>query len=388
MAGIMENLGAAIKDPNTFQWLGNVGAGLSRAGRGQGFDISEGNAQFFQGLQNRVAKGKLAGMMDQFNLSPQQRAIMENLPLEAQQKILAGQAFPQGGESTAMIRNLEWIKQNHPAEYAEAARHMMMGGGGAPAVWEQKRDTMIGDGMDPATANKIATGQWVISRNPINGQSEVIDKATGRPVNAGGGGNAGAPPPPAAMPSPLYGEVDKATGLIPGLKALSTDILGQLPDDVGGLFSFPDTVESRQTLDVATNDLIRSLSINPKFPVAETKRIIEEIGIKPGVATSATTLKSNMRSLDRYLRNRAEFEREAAADPNLPAEDRQMAIASARNIDQFLNLLGVPQEGATQQQQFTPDQYGSVPQYSPEIYESLSPGDTYRAPNGQVYRKK
>ena len=126
--GIMDNLGTAFSQPDMYKWLGNVGAGLSRAGRGQGFDISQANQQLFQGMADRKAQERLGGLMDQFGLNPQQRGLLDQMPLQAQQQILAGQAFPQGGKSTPEIRNLEWIKQNHPQEYDEAVRRIMMGG--------------------------------------------------------------------------------------------------------------------------------------------------------------------------------------------------------------------------------------------------------------------
>jgi hypothetical protein len=346
MAGLME----FFSRPELWQWVGGVGGGLSRAGRGQGFDISGANQQLFQGMADRRSQEQLNGLMSQFNLTPQQTGLMGQLPLQMQQKAYYDLAFPNSGEQTDFTRMLGMLTPEQQAQAVEIRAGLQ-----ARAQPEQRDpaivariDQLMQSGVDENTARGIATNRLRITTNPITGERAIIDMATGQPYDYGGGAGAGAevpPPPPQVPPESLYDQAGEATGVVPGLKALSTDTLGQLPDWAGGgLFQFPDTVEAQQTLTVATNDLIRSLSVNPRFPVAEMERIMREIGIAPGMTTSETGMQSRMTALDKYLRNRMEFERQAAADPNLPADQRQIAIASARNINQFLGLLQVPQE--------------------------------------------
>ena len=52
--------------------------------------------------------------------------------------------------------------------------------------------------------------------------------------------------------------------------------------------------------------------------------------------------------MDRYLRQRVENEIAAANNPDLPVETRQNAAAAAKDIGNFLRLMGVPQEAVPQ----------------------------------------
>jgi hypothetical protein len=122
---------------------------------------------------------------------------------------------------------------------------------------------------------------------------------------------------------------------------------GQIPG-LGGGEETRETVGNRQFFRLAQGDLIRSLSINPRFPVAEMERIRRETDIEPSMWDSQDSLKTRMRRLDKYLRGRLERERQAAKNPNMGQEARANAQRAAKDIANFLDVLGVPREGQGQ----------------------------------------
>jgi hypothetical protein len=106
----------------------------------------------------------------------------------------------------------------------------------------------------------------------------------------------------------------------------------------------PDVVENRQMYAIAANEMIRSLSLNPRFPVAEMERIRKEVNISPGAFTSPEAMRQRMQGVDRGLRMRLDNERRAMTDPNLSADAQSGAAIAVKDIENFLNILGVPQD--------------------------------------------
>ena len=288
-----------------------------------------------------------------------------------------------------------------------------------PSSMQEKIGLLESSGLDRETAIGIATGRLATSRDPITGQAQIVDKGTGQVVGAMPAGapswaitgDAGAtqqplgpnrPPltispsalPPQremnpAQPSPagnLYGRTGEGTGVVSGAKELSSNTLGQLPGGIGDFFSFPAKTETRQAFRAATGDLIRAFSVNPRFPVSEMERIREQLGVEPAIWSDPEAMQSRMVAIDAYLRSKLAAEQQAANDPSLPADQRQASIGTARAIEQYLGLLGVPPDAGQRQQQG--QQGGNVAQPSSEReYNSLPPGTLYMAPDGTTRRK-
>lgn len=204
---------------------------------------------------------------------------------------------------------------------------------------EQKIARLMEGGLPREIAVGIVDGRLRVS------DGRVLDVATGEVVTAG------VPAAPAPdMPATegprepgLYSRADDGTGLFSALGAGISATAGQLPGALGRAFTAEDMVSARQAFLQAQNDLVRAISINPRFPVAEMQMIRSELGIKPGVLNSPADTRTRMRELDTYLRRRAEVERRAAADATLPRSTRDDAARAVTDIDNFLNILGVPQ---------------------------------------------
>jgi hypothetical protein len=130
------------------------------------------------------------------------------------------------------------------------------------------------------------------------------------------------------------------TGLTPAALQYGQNVLGQF----GANIIDPELTERRQTFSNTQGDLIRALSINPRYPVDEMKRIREEINIEPRAFTDPQSLLARMRSVGKSLRTRLADEERAGADPLLPVDDRRAALRAAEDIRNFLAKLGAPED--------------------------------------------
>jgi hypothetical protein len=204
------------------------------------------------------------------------------------------------------------------------------------------------NGLTRLQAIDLVDGHARVINNPETGDVSLVNVRTGelRPVKlsdefraasdaraTGGGEQQG-------DPISLYGTARETTGIFPAARAAAQRVTGQVNINTAP----PELLENMQMFSAAQNDLIRALSINPRFPVAEMQRIQKEIDITPGAFMDPQTLQSKMRSVDRYLRNRVDREERASRDPSIPATERRAAITSANNIRNFLDVLGVPGE--------------------------------------------
>ena len=195
-------------------------------------------------------------------------------------------------------------------------------------------------------ASNIADGRYSLSRNPITNEVQVIDLATGKPINPS---DATAESysemsrhPSLSEGKTLWDLADGVTGITPALLTQAQGILGQIGVNVAP----EELIEARQAFDTEKNQLIRALSINPRYPVSEQQRIASEINISPGAFTDERTLRSRMKSVSASLTRRIEELSRDINDNTLPADVRRDAAANRRDIQDFISIMGVPAEGS------------------------------------------
>jgi hypothetical protein len=245
-----------------------------------------------------------------------------------------------------------------------------------PARETKIQDIMDTFGVDRRTAVGIESGVLRPIADPVTGQTRLIDltnntfrettpaapaaPAPSAPAPLVTGPRANITPPPAAEPAPaapapapaaeappapnqtLYQLAQRplTTGLTPAALQYGQNVLGQF----GANIIDPELTERRQTFSNTQGDLIRALSINPRYPVDEMKRIREEINIEPRAFTDPQSLLARMRSVGKSLRTRLADEERAGADPSLPVDDRRAALRAAEDIRNFLAKLGAPED--------------------------------------------
>jgi hypothetical protein len=136
----------------------------------------------------------------------------------------------------------------------------------------------------------------------------------------------------------LWDAAELGTGIGSAIRSGWSRTLGQV-----GLGTAEATEEARQTLLTSTNELARSLVVNPRFPVAEVERVIKEAGTQPSAADSPTLMRARLRTLDSFLRQRLQDAEKDANNMSLPQDIRSAQKTNAAAIRSFLPKLGVPE---------------------------------------------
>lgn len=288
--------------------------------------------------------------------------------------------------SSTQVVNQNAEQNKPPADFTLSPGQTRFSGTGQPIASASARDPareikiqdiMDTFGVDRRTAVGIESGVLRPIADPVTGQTRLIDltsntfrettpaapaPAPPAPAPLVTGPRANITPPPAAEPAPaapapapaaeappatapsqtLYQLAQRplTTGLTPATLQYGQNVLGQF----GANIIDPELTERRQTFSNTQGDLIRALSINPRYPVDEMKRIREEINIEPRAFTDPQSLLARMRSVGKSLRTRLADEERAGADPSLPADDRRAALRAAEDIRNFLTKLGAPED--------------------------------------------
>jgi len=194
-------------------------------------------------------------------------------------------------------------------------------------------DTVSSQGVPPD-----GEGQPAAAQGQLPDGAEQTEAAQGVPLDGAG---QTAARQKNEEPTTLWSLTDIATGVAATLRAGETELVGQLPG-VRVRERALETTRARQAFSVEANNLIRALSINPKFPVGEINRIREEIAITPSIFRSSEGLRERMIAVDEGLLRRLENERRTSKDPAMSATARQNSLQAANDIENFLEALGVP----------------------------------------------
>ncbi len=229
---------------------------------------------------------------------------------------------------------------------------------GKSAVFQKKiQSLMKATGADEATATKIATGALHVMKDPVTKEISVVDLTKQ-------GADSETPAPaqkaPKAPQQTIWDLSGEGTGPMSAIKSGASVISGMVGGPVAGK-----TIQARQYITATQNDLIRSLSINPRFPVGEINRIKKEINISPAFFDNPEVFRNKVVAVDRYLNNRLDKEMATASNKKIPAGQRQAAIQATIDIQSFLKILGAPMQVNNDAD-----------------YEAVEVGQTYIDPNG------
>ena len=160
-----------------------------------------------------------------------------------------------------------------------------------------------------------------------------------QPNESTGNGGMGTPNIPS---SNLYDKAGRVGGVVGALSEGYANTLGQflpIPSSV------TDTVRDRQDLVTSQNNLVRALSINPRMPVAEIKRILAENPIEPSMFRGGESSQAKIRSLQESFVRLMNDTLSDVNDPSLPSDVRDQQYKSAKDINRFLRDLNVPSGG-------------------------------------------
>ena len=213
---------------------------------------------------------------------------------------------------------------------------------GAAQTQDPTRERKINDylsmGMDWDVAVKLADGRLRVEQTDT-GYVRMIDEVTGEVVELPIGQQ-----PTAVAPTPggeptLWQATELGTGPVSAARDVASTVSGMFGGPVA-----EKTIQSRQRLNLATRDLVRSLAVNPRFPVAEIQQIQRDIATSPALFDNPPAMRQRMIELGRYLTRQEQNSSKDAADPTLPPDTRKAQAQNASAVRTFLEILGVPDD--------------------------------------------
>jgi hypothetical protein len=170
----------------------------------------------------------------------------------------------------------------------------------------------------------------------VSAASPVSDKPVPAPASA-----AQEPrPDQAGVNVTLWELAPNYVGIFPSAGVAATRVGGAFIPGVGELL--PNQQYAVQAANAAKKDLIRVLSVNPRFPVAEMQRIEREIDIGPSVFDNAASVRTRMIAVDDFLAKEQIKEEKATTDKNLPVTEQNAARVAVEDLRKFRKSLGVP----------------------------------------------
>jgi hypothetical protein len=219
---------------------------------------------------------------------------------------------------------------------------------------EQKINRMMESlGVDRATAVGIADGAVKVITDPMTNQPFMVNMATGtqQPLNMQQQRSAQFDAPQqeqqpqraAGGKVSLYDLAGETAGILPSIKRTASALTGQI-----GLPIAEKSINAAQQMEIAKNDLVRALAVNPRFAEGELKRLSKEISIAPSAFDSSPALRQRMQAINTQLVSKLQNAQRDARDTSLPLDTRKAQASNAQAIKNFLDSLNVPQETQTQ----------------------------------------
>jgi hypothetical protein len=161
----------------------------------------------------------------------------------------------------------------------------------------------------------------------------------------------------------IWDRVPNITGIGAGVarKASGLPVVG------GELGIDPKYRADAQFVTSSARELIRALSINPRFPVAEMESIQKEINISPQTWTNENAVYSDIVGVDEALEKRTKTYTNSLSDKAISIDMRRAYMDAVVQIESFRETLGVPPVVKT-----------------PDEARKLPSGTQFRTPDGRI----
>ena len=196
--------------------------------------------------------------------------------------------------------------------------------------------------LSDADASAIASGSVKVVQNPLTGETQLLNIATGESRKVGADQDTSVNFDVAIPEKTLYGRIGKFTGAVEGTKRKLQALGGQ----VGVNVATDESLEASQDFKAAQNQLVRAFKQSDRYSATESKQLKEELGIDLSLFEDPKTAEAKLRSADQTLARNYENEIATFQDTSFPPEARQDARLRAKAIAEFRALIGVPEEGA------------------------------------------
>lgn len=220
--------------------------------------------------------------------------------------------------------------------------------GGNPSSFVEKLQYLMSIGYTMEQGVKELTGAVKTVLNPVTGNVELIETATGKvttlPTDQGFDDiGAGAIPelPEGQMSLWEIAKDSRVTGLLTDVAQKAQRGLGSVIP--GASIMDPDLQVNRDRFTKVQNDLARSFR-QGRYTASEQKYLIEELNIEGGAFTDIQSLRSKLKSTYEYLEALAKQNLDKLKNPRVPNGERKEAVAKYIDILQSMALVGNPRE--------------------------------------------
>jgi hypothetical protein len=133
------------------------------------------------------------------------------------------------------------------------------------------------------------------------------------------------------------------------------DVLGAIPalerklEGVAGAFGYEGPASAGQLeavnrLNLFKQEIIRTLSLNPRFVVAEQKRILSDIDITAGIFKSKKQLQASLTSLETKLKETRDKLISENKSENISNDQKEINLRTISDLSSFITKIGIPQE--------------------------------------------
>jgi hypothetical protein len=231
---------------------------------------------------------------------------------------------------------------------------------------ESKIDTMMDSlGISRSEAAGIASGTTRIVTDPVTGQSQLVNMATGdaRDIQTPQGEESPqAKVSPATPEKTLFSQTGDVTGIAPTILNKLQGLVGQ-----AGLRAIdPEVQQGIQMFKTEQKSLFTALKDSGRYIQGEIDMLKDELNITPGAFTDEQSLRAKMTSVHDSLQRRLVNEISASINSDLPAQDRKNAKSAEKAISNFLAVMGDPDDSAS------PDG-GAEGEVSQELLSRMTP---------------
>ena len=136
------------------------------------------------------------------------------------------------------------------------------------------------------------------------------------------------------------------TGFGSAFRSMTAHVFGGL-----GFPNNEDVLEARQELDIIVQQLARATAQSPRFAEAERQWILKTFDIAPQIFNSPEGLKAELTAIHKQFTNQMHNYRSIAKNPSASKKEVENNAAKARILQNFIELLGVPEQGQNAQEQ-------------------------------------
>ena len=208
--------------------------------------------------------------------------------------------------------------------------------------------------ISDADAAAIASGSVKVVSNPITGETQLLNIATGVSKQIAGQSSSDVDFNVAVPEQTLFSRAGDFTGFVEATKRKAQGITGQVGLDV----ATEESLRAAQDFETAQNELVRAFRESSRYAASEAAALKKELNISLSPFEDPKSAEAKLRSIDKSLARRYENEVATFRDTTFPPSDRQDARMRAKAIAEFRANLGVPPEG----QGSTSSTQGKVPQ--------------------------